>query len=923
MTPQPSAPGPPRPLKRKDAPSSSNTAGSTNHNKRRKTQVALDASGPSKRKDAQSFSATTKNARHDKRRQTTKDARAISSQASSKAFKNGELDVDKFVKAREYEIKALEQGMARAKKALAERAFQQVPKELRRRTASHNVKRVPKRLQRRAAREMVEDKTKSDRRKPSRHMRLRIETAKRLRALSAKQRARKDAVVKDQGTTNVQSDQRPVSVKSRKPRVKKNALKDPPPAPAKFRKRQIGKSWLPTHLYHAKRAHMTSPKEPLWRYAVPLTPTMKSYRPTHRASGDRGAVAWDMSYMATVSLAGTEQSLQGLLRALGIGVSPETKQLWETRGQRWSLGTRVWEGWLYCRDSFPLQAIAPATVIWCAENEPTSVLGAVAEEKANVQRKTVRKLLIRVHPSAFHQLWDEVLRLAKVQKPQVMVEDLRFEIGSIEITGPASTEALLGALWPNTSTSCRDWPQGSVEATWSSLAEITNPATLPENVLFGFDIVDPRLHHPPRTIAIPQSTRESALLSTLSKWPCDQTQTSPKLFDRNARLKAARALPSQKAINRRKSFAVPGTYPEPKPSDAQIPILLYATRNLQSRNGGQSRAQGTWNFLLPWKAVLPVWYSIMYYPLSTGGQPRFGGLREKRQIVFEAGVPWFPGDFPGTAAGYAWEVREREKRKEDWAKRPRGKRTEWSSVDLGNGKKGEIGDGWACDWERLLTGMAPPTTGKSAEAAGDPSSKSDSVSPPPKLCHITSAAASSLLSGSSPLHNIDLSTALATVTLDLLVRGVPQTCARIYRLPSSSAIDPTAISLRNSWLALVPTPESRRRGREQKQPFPSRLRRDAPPHVVHRQLAQSLLKPPQAGEDEYPVCPGEEDLIGFVTTGNFNLGEGRGTGIGCILLGRVLDRVREGRDEGMKGRLCVVRNAGQSVGRLARWDIAG
>lgn len=77
----------------------------------------------------------------------------LSTQLSSAALKNGELDVEKFVKAREYEIRALEEGMTRSKKALTKRAFQQVPKELRRRTASHNAKKVPKRLQKRAKRE--------------------------------------------------------------------------------------------------------------------------------------------------------------------------------------------------------------------------------------------------------------------------------------------------------------------------------------------------------------------------------------------------------------------------------------------------------------------------------------------------------------------------------------------------------------------------------------------------------------------------------------------------------------------------------------------------------------------------------------------------------------------------------------------------
>lgn len=89
-----------------------------------------------------------------------RDARSIAAQTSTKVLKNGELDVDKFVKSREYEIQALEQGLVRSKKALSRRAFQQVPKELRRRTASHNVKRVPKRLRERGRREVCRDPKK-------------------------------------------------------------------------------------------------------------------------------------------------------------------------------------------------------------------------------------------------------------------------------------------------------------------------------------------------------------------------------------------------------------------------------------------------------------------------------------------------------------------------------------------------------------------------------------------------------------------------------------------------------------------------------------------------------------------------------------------------------------------------------------------
>ena len=78
---------------------------------------------------------------------------------------------------------------------------------------------------------------------------------------------------------------------------------------------------------------------------------------------------------------------------------------------------------------------------------------------------------------------------------------------------------------------------------------------------------------------------------------------------------------------------------------------------------------------------------MMYYPLSTGGQPRFGGLDEKRQLAFESGQAWFPGDYPGTNGGWEWELQQRKKRKDEWERRPKSKRVNWDVVDVGSGVK--------------------------------------------------------------------------------------------------------------------------------------------------------------------------------------------------------------------------------------------
>lgn len=61
------------------------------------------------------------------------------------------------------------------------------------------------------------------------------------------------------------------------------------------------------------------------------------------------------------------------------------------------------------------------------------------------------------------------------------------------------------------------------------------------------------------------------------------------------------------------------------------------------------------------------------------------------------------------------------------------------------------------------------------------------------------------------------------------------------------------------------------------------------------------------------------DLIGFVTTGNYNLGEGRCEAIGNVAVARVVSADDGEKEEKNTRNLCVVREAGQGLGRLGRW----
>jgi ribonuclease P/MRP protein subunit POP1 len=444
----------------------------------------------------------------------------------------------------------------------------------------------------------------------------------------------------------------------------------------------------------------------------------------------------------------------------------------------------------------------------------------------------------------------------------------------------------------------------------------------------------------------------------------------------------------------------------------------------------------------------------MYYPLSSGGTPRFGGLDQKRQICFEHGEAWFPGDAAGTEAGQAWERTESAERFDQWMRRPASRRIAWETVNLGNGRRGEHGRGWTCDWNYLLTGQSsePADTPEDIQQKGvkraNTAAKADHKSEPktqrqrklaklraeeqsmveqtegptkPTLplsenipVEISGHSASPAPDRSNPqtskgllkatatfvhlpatlavpllkkIQNVCLPAlpSLITIRIKLLTRGTPTPCARIYRLPFPNTA--AGSEVRKLWLELDPTtpsaihpniratkPNARikkdklnHRGNPKRHtvlPFESLdhvnyIPAGAPPEYFqtpeHRKqveaqaaalaataeakseartaeeraaLLEALMSPVQdADGNSHPACPGPEDLIGFVTSGAYNLAEGRGTAVGSVWVQRVVEgwraEIRDGKQKEIerRRRLCVVRNAGESVGRLGVWEL--
>jgi hypothetical protein len=73
----------------------------------------------------------------------------------------------------------------------------------------------------------------------------------------------------------------------------------------------------------------------------------------------------------------------------------------------------------------------------------------------------------------------------------------------------------------------------------------------------------------------------------------------------------------------------------------------------------------------------------------------------------------------------------------------------------------------------------------------------------------------------------------------------------------------------------------------------------------------------------HPPVPDVCDLIGYVTSGGYNLSEGKGTAVGSIWTQRLLQGWTTSETDQRLRRLCIVRNAGEQFGRLGMWELCG
>ncbi|KAK9452196.1 ribonucleases P/MRP protein subunit POP1-domain-containing protein [Limtongia smithiae] len=780
------------------------------------------------------------------KRAKTANARTILSQSGEESLSHGMLYISRFVNAREFEVKELTSSMKKSKAIQKQQTFQIVPRTLRRRAASHHVKLLPPRFRARAAEEMRDNPTPPASKTHRRNTRiyLRRATAAKLRVLARSKKAYHYHRKHRMG---------PIGI---------NKLVVRPIRGLKFKKRQKNKDWLPTHLWHAKRAHMITK----WGYAIPNHPNDKCYRPTHRQSQNGSGVVFDTSYFCTMILQGQKNSVIRVLNAITRA---------KAGGAQYTAEHRAYEGPIFY-STWPKAPMCPG------EPEPKAyedrMLGDaviyfdVLSPNATEEESNVRRALIRVHPSIFMTVWEMLLDLSSKARllendQSLEVQDCRYAIGSIDVFGPKVLRIVGTVL--------RGFSDLALAKAWTVARRTGNPKQMLHGIVFPMNFFDPR------TITVktrnrqywnnfdtlnPNVKQDRLLAEMVHSGALKQPSA---LFTQKGRdAKVEHNTVARRRLKKRRSRSEIKTHERKQfqivfEDDIPIPSLVIRRKN------------GALSILLPYQ-----WVSIFYRKMVIEGCTIFGGLEQYHQIMSERMLPYFPNDFPGTAPGLAEAKELADAAEKDWSKRPKSKRFNYASLQLRNGdKRGELGNPFGCDWEYLLKNTSEQTRA-STKPAQAPSEEEQGTDENDTAASSTIAEAqvvdddpwmipnfAAALKDKGNLSKGDkLAKALFQVKLYLVGKGAPARNARVYSIPQNDRL---------RWMKLK---QNRKIGP------------DSP---------------------EYPRCPTRENLIGFVTSGGFNLIEGKGSGIASFSWDKLEQSV------GFAYRYCVVRDVGEKFGRLA------
>uniref|UniRef100_A0A182STI4 Uncharacterized protein n=1 Tax=Anopheles maculatus TaxID=74869 RepID=A0A182STI4_9DIPT len=677
-----------------------------------------------------------------------------------------------------------------------------------------------------------------------------------------------------------------------------------------YERRKRAFVWLETHVWHAKRFHMTS----RWGYKIPLTPCNKSYRSSYRATS-KHCLLYDLSYEGCVEVSGEESILKEGFRRLcseRVGLTIAAKA--------YTGGHRAAHVWMYEDGAYPYNCLGKARFVW----RPSG------SSDGSEQRRTV---WLFAHPTFYRQLVEQLVKVFQLKnalrktndtleditrnpadircprytsKPTgVEVVELKDTLNRFHLAGPLSHATIVKTFRlfnppPQTNPTNRTWFNDFIENTpkyrkileqqsnyWTSVNDLTSPGELSPGEVIALLVQDPRLNRPNRrTKALPEVPARYNFTQGI---PPEVVQPRPiqsfsPLWDGTIRKRISVEMKTTHELNQIRSVEslVPGELCASETHLQPLPILLLQTPGSQEADYKRLGYGSGWDVIVPAGYGLAVWHSLVMWGAKAVGQ------QELNMIALESGCD--RSGVPDTLLGRDEAAHKHTEALSRYFRRPNNKRVNYTKL--------AIVSPFRCPWTQLVREWH--TTPDAPERPFFVLRDQEAL-----------AKLKLALNRKFNIHSIGLPPdALVPVLLTLKTRGNPGDNA-IICLPNRSDFrtnqqnrlssvhgpvyveparkDPHGterLTLRAQHLRTLKRLRNRR-VREKK-----RLQRANPgvlvriPKANNRTLVQEQLK--RMAELWLPATPAtvrnqcSRECFGYVTQGGFSLSEGTVNGIGYV-----------------------------------------
>uniref|UniRef100_A0A182UDJ4 Uncharacterized protein n=1 Tax=Anopheles melas TaxID=34690 RepID=A0A182UDJ4_9DIPT len=507
-------------------------------------------------------------------------------------------------------------------------------------------------------------------------------------------------------------------VSEKKKRPSRRYRRKPTNLLREYERRKRAFVWLETHVWHAKRFHMTS----RWGYKLPLAPCSKGYRSSYRASS-KHCLVHDLSYEGCVEVSGEETRLKEGFRRLcseRVGLTLAAKA--------YTAGDRAGYVWLYRDGAYPYGCLGRVRFVWRANGSTN-------------RQEDRRSVWIFAHPTFYRQVVEQLVKVfqlknalrdtndtieditrnpADIRCPRyrseatgVEVVELKDTLNRFHLAGPLSHATIVKtfnlykppATQPPSTEAHRTWYHDFLDSKpkyskilaqqasyWQELKGVTSPGELSPGEVIALLVQDPRLNRPlKRSKALPQVPARYDFSQSQRQDPTVQPRAirsfSP-LWDESIRNRVSGDMKSthELSVIRSVETLVAGELCRSETALQPLPVLLLQNPGSQDAAYKRLGYGAGWELIVPAGYGLAVWHSLVMWGARPVGQQQLDML-ELETGIDRTGVP-------DTVLGQEEASRRHAEALSKYFHRPSNKRVNYTKL--------AIASPFLCPWTQLV-----------------------------------------------------------------------------------------------------------------------------------------------------------------------------------------------------------------------------